>query len=280
MKNRPLILIAGGTEAAGPEFGDPSLTLSGRYPEAVLAAGGLPLTLNPIPSPTYLAECVRRCDAVVLSGGDDIQTDLYRTTTAPELARTVGRTDPERDLAETLLVGEVFRQRKPVLAICRGHQMINVVFGGTLYVDLATQRPDALDHRQYALQNEPVHDVAVVPGSLLRRVMRQPAIRVNTTHHQAVDRLAELFRPTGWTSDGLVEAYELAPEHADLLPWFLAVQFHPERLCLKYPEFERFFTALATAARRPAQQRVRRMGRGRRTTAARPSAGPVASHQV
>lgn len=253
MKSPPLILIAGGTEAAGPEFGDPSLTLSGRYPEAVLAAGGLPLTLNPIPSPGYLAECVRRCDGVVLSGGDDIQPLLHRRSTSPELARTVGRTDPERDLAETLLIGEVFRQRKPLLAICRGHQMVNVVFGGTLYIDLATERPDGLDHRQYARLNDPVHEVALTRGSLLRRIMRQPVITVNTTHHQAVDRLAALFQPTGQTADGLVEAYELANEHTGLLPWFLSVQFHPERLCLKYPEFGRLFAALARAARRTAR---------------------------
>ncbi len=249
-KGSPLILIVGGTDAEGPEFRDPSLTLSGRYSEALLAAGALPLTCPPIPSPAYLAEAVRRCDGVMLSGGDDIQPSMHCDSVPPELAKTIGRADPERDLADTLLISEVFRQRKPLLAICRGHQMVNIVFGGTLYLDVASQRPDALDHRQFERADDPVHEVALERGSLIRRLSRQPTIRVNTTHHQAIDRLADPFQSTGQTADGLIEAYEFKTEHAEMLPWFLSVQFHPERLCLKHPEFGKIFDGLARAAKR------------------------------
>lgn len=249
MKTRPLILIAGGTDPRGPEFKDPSLTLSGRYTEAVLVNGGLPLTLAPVPSARAIAESVRRCDAVVLSGGDDVQPSLYASRLPPAVAATVARVDAGRDLAETLLIGEVFRQRKPLLAICRGHQMLNVVFGGTLVVDLPSQRPEGLPHRRFDLPDEPAHEITLAPGSLIRKLLRRATAAVNSTHHQAIDRLAGRFQPTAKSADGIVEAFELAAEHARLLPWLLSVQFHPERLCLRQPEFNRLFSALARAAR-------------------------------
>ncbi|MCB1126984.1 MAG: gamma-glutamyl-gamma-aminobutyrate hydrolase family protein [Verrucomicrobiae bacterium] len=255
MKSRPLILIAGGTDPEGPEFKDPSLTLSGRYTEAVLLHGGLPFILAPVPSARAIAESVRRCDAVVLSGGDDLQTSLYAAGLTPEIAAKAGRPDRERDLAESLLIQEVFHQRKPLLAICRGHQMLNVVFGGTLIVDLPSQRPAGLNHRRFDIPDEPGHEIALASGSLIRKLLRRPTAAVNTTHHQAVDRLAPLFRPTATSGDGIIEAFELAPEHAAALPWLLSVQFHPERLCLRQPEFGRIFSGLTRAARADARRR-------------------------
>jgi putative glutamine amidotransferase len=256
MRSRPLILIAGGTDPEGPEFKDPSLTLSGRYTEAVLLHGGLPLTLAPVPSARAIAESVRRCDAVVLSGGDDLQTSLYAgDALAPEVAALAGRPDAERDLAETLLIQEVFHQRKPLLAICRGHQMLNVAFGGTLFVDLPSQRPAGLKHRRFDIPDEPAHAVELASGSIIRRLLRRATVEVNSTHHQAVDRLASLFRPTATSSDGIVEAFELAREHAGALPWLLSVQFHPERLCQRQPEFGRIFSALARAAKGTGRKR-------------------------
>lgn len=257
MKSRPLILIAGGTDPEGPEFKDRSLTLSGRYTEAVLLHGGLPLALAPVPSARAIAESVRRCDAVILTGGDDLQPSLYAARLAPELAAKAGRPDAERDLAETLLIQQVFHQRKPLLAICRGHQMLNVVFGGTLIVDLPSQRPSGLNHRRFDLPDEPAHEVELASGSLIRRLLQGSTVAVNSTHHQAVDRLAPLFHPTATSSDGIVEAFELSPEHATALPWLLSIQFHPERLWQRQPEFSRIFSALARAARAEARKRRR-----------------------
>lgn len=249
MKTRPLILIAGGTDPEGPEFRDPSLTLSGRYSEAVLAHGGLPLVLPPLPAPRYLTECVRRADGAMLSGGDDLQPGLHTSEVAPALEATVKRVDPARDFAETLLINEVFRLRKPLLAICRGHQMLNVVFGGDLYVDLETERPDAEQHRRFDQADEAVQEVTLSPGTLLRRLLGRARARVNTTHHQAVRRLAGLFRRSATSADGIVEAFELAPEHAGLLPWLVSVQFHPERLWRQHPEFSRLFRSFIRAAK-------------------------------
>ncbi len=98
----------------GQEFGDVSISLSQRYQQAVMAAGGLPLVLPGIASAELVAECVKRCDGVLFTGGDDINPKLYATRLPRKLRKTVMGGAPERDLRELMLIDEVFRQRKPV----------------------------------------------------------------------------------------------------------------------------------------------------------------------
>ena len=126
MSSRPLILVSPCTQARGVEFGDPSLSLSLAYPLAVEAAGGIPWILPCLPRREHVAESVRRADGVLLTGGEDVQPRIYGPDLPPALGRTVVAEAPERDLFELLLVDEVFRQRKPLLAICRGQQILNV----------------------------------------------------------------------------------------------------------------------------------------------------------
>jgi len=143
MVRPPLILISPSVESEGVEFSDRSISLSEAYPRAVADAGGVPLTLPVGKSRELIAECVRRCDGVLLTGGDDIEPSLYGEGLPARLRRTVA-TSPdggERDLRELVLIDEVFQQRKPLLAICRGHQVLNVALGGTLVVDIASQLP-------------------------------------------------------------------------------------------------------------------------------------------
>lgn len=250
MNARPLILVTPATQARGTEFADTSLNLSLPYLKAIRAAGGVPVVAAGLPEARYAAEAVARSDGVLLTGGEDIQPELYAPDLPARLRATVKHVDPERDAFELLCLREVFRQRKPLLAICRGHQLLNVAFGGTLIVDLPTQRPDGLRHRRYDLKDEPVHDVALARGSRLARLLRAASVGVNSTHHQAVDRVAELFAVTAQSADGVVEALELAPEHAGALPWLLSVQFHPERLAPRHPRFRALFRDFVRACAR------------------------------
>lgn len=238
--NPPLILIAPSTQKRGVEFDDNAANLSNQYCLAVAAAGGLPWILPAIPARPLVAESVARCDGVLLTGGDDVQSELYAPNLSPSLRKTVSEPEPERDLFELMLVDETFRQRKPMLAICRGHQLLNVAFGGTLIVDIPSQLPGAIEHRRLDRKDEIVHDAELTEGSLLANIVQDNKLGVNSSHHQAIGKLAEPFAVTARSSDGVIEAMELRPD-APGLPFFLAVQFHPERLFGKHGEHLRLF---------------------------------------
>src|SRR5438046_1072042 len=125
MTRPPLILVSPSTELQGEEFGDVSISLSKTYLEAVMGAGGMPMAMPATVSPQLIAECVGRCDGVLLTGGEDVEPGLYRNGLPERSGRTVNVTPDggERSLRELMVIDEVFRQRRPLLAICRGHQM-------------------------------------------------------------------------------------------------------------------------------------------------------------
>lgn len=249
----PLILVTPCQQAAGTEFADASISLSNRYTQAINDAGGMPLVLPVTATRDQIAELVRRADGVLLTGGEDIELKHYAPDTSPELAAKLGEVEPERDVLEFALVDEVFRQRKPLLCICRGHQMLNVALGGTLIVDLPTQRPNALPHKQVERKFELVHDVTLVPDSQIAGLLGTAQTGTNSTHHQAVGRVADALRVTGTTSDGIVETMELKDQSR--LPFLQSVQFHPERLYDRYPHFAELFRAFIRAAGAPVSNR-------------------------
>lgn len=241
----PLILVSPSTQKEGAEFHDLSLSLSESYTNALLAAGALPLVMPPTTSRKTINELVALCDGVLLTGGDDIQPGLYAKDLSPELSKTVDAVDPERDAWELELIDETFQKHKPLLGICRGHQLVNIALGGTLIVDIPTEIPNALNHRQFEKKAEPVHDLILEPGCLLARLTGKKTLGVNSTHHQAVGKLAKALVPVGRTADGVVEALEL--KEPELLPFFLTVQFHPERLYDKNELFLRIFQSFVAA---------------------------------
>ena len=245
MKRSPVILVAPSTERKGAEFADASISLSNRYTDAVIGGGGLPQIFPATTSRAVITEAVQRCDGVLLTGGDDIDPKLYAPNLSDELAKTVGPLEPDRDAWEKDLIAEVFAQRKPLFGICRGHQMLNVVLGGTLVVDIPTQLPDALNHRRMDRKTEQVHDVTVVPNSLLAGLVRQLSFGVNSTHHQAIGELASRLRVVAQSPDGVVEALEL--KDAGEGPFLLTVQFHPERLIDKSAVFGQIFSGFIEA---------------------------------
>ncbi len=235
----PLILVTPCQQKQGAEFADSSISLSNRYTQAITDAGGLPLVLPVTATREQVADCVRRADGVLLTGGEDIEAKHYAPNLAPNLAATIKETEPERDAVEFALIEEVFRQRKPMLCICRGHQVLNVALGGTLIVDIPTQLPGALKHKQMDRKMEPVHDITVAPDSRLAALLGETKSGVNSTHHQAIEKVADALRVTASSSDGVIEAMEL--KDVAKLPFLVSVQFHPERLYDRWPKFAKIF---------------------------------------
>jgi putative glutamine amidotransferase len=249
MPTKPVILMSGSTDNRGAEFADYSLSLSMNYPSALAAAGSLPWLLPCRPERRFVKEAVQRAAGVLLTGGDDIDPKLYTKRLPAKVAKTVHRAHRDRDSFELMLVGEVFRQRKPLLCICRGHQILNVALGGTLFADIPQQIPRAMNHSRIDRKDRVVHDVVCEPGSLMANVAGGSRLGVNSSHHQAVARVARSLRVTAISRDGVVEGLELAPEAAGRLPYLLSVQFHPERLFARHAEHLELFKTFVRACR-------------------------------
>jgi putative glutamine amidotransferase len=277
MKLPPVILISPSFELRGVEFKDLSVSLSLRYVQAVIAAGGLPLIAPASVDRSLIAESVRRADGVLLTGGDDINPYLYETKLPRSIKKTI-ETTPDggrRDAAELMFIAEIFRQRKPVLAICRGHQMLHIAFGGKLVVDIAQQIPGALNHRRVAEAFEIVHEAELKPGSSISKITGRRRLGVNSTHHQGFKEPADPFIATARSRDGLVEAMELKPELSGAMPFLLGVQFHPERLIQKDGCYLDIFRSLVRAARTSAPRDV-----GKRNSKIIPRTNGLVSHAV
>ncbi len=224
-------------------------TMTTAYADAVEAAGGVPLILPPVSG--SLEELVAVLDGVVFSGGGDIQPDRYGDR---ETHPTTYGVSPIRDDFELALLAAALRQDLPVLAICRGIQVLNVGLGGTLYQDVADQYPGALAHQQpwmSACRHDPCHTVTAAPGSPLAEVYGATAIGTNSFHHQAIKRLGDGLQPIGWAEDGLVEAVAHPGRR-----FVLGVQWHPEAMFAEHREhlrpFERLVGEAATTRERRA----------------------------
>jgi putative glutamine amidotransferase len=249
MAKPPLILVTPSIERRGVEFHDLSASLSVRYNHAILEAGGVPVTAPVTTDRATLAEAIRRTDGVLLTGGDDINPELYEKNLPQKILKTVEQTPDggARDVRELIVIGEIFRQHKPVLGICRGHQLMNVAFGAKLLADIPQQLPGALEHRRTDKPLDLVHEAALTPGSLVSKICKARVLGVNSTHHQGVTAPAEPFTATAVASDGIVEAMELKTEHSRLLPFFLSVQFHPERLVQRHARYRAIFENFVAA---------------------------------
>ena len=247
MSKSAVVLISPDIQARGKEFHDLSISLSANYQHALVRAGAVPLTMPATVSRDVIAACVNACDGVLLTGGDDVDPRVYAVNLPYPVRKTVDVTPDGggRDYREMLLVDEVFRQQKPLLAICRGHQVLNVALGGTLLADIRLQKPGAFEHRRTDKHSEIVHEVRLTPGSLLDKIARRQTLGVNSTHHQAVARIAAPLQAAAVSPDGIVESLELKHEAAKSLPFLLSVQFHPERLACRYPEHQAIFDAFA-----------------------------------
>lgn len=219
--------------------------LNSAYVRSVLAAGGVPVVLSPHMGPSYAARALDGADALVLTGGEDMDPAWYQAEPHPK-ANPPSR---ERDLFELALFAAARQRELPILGICRGIQVVNVALGGTLWQDLPSERPGPVDHYPEKARSERTHLVRLHPGTATAAALGGTEIRVNSFHHQAIRDLAPKLVATGWSEDGLVEAVEAAPEQ----PWLLAVQWHPEEMYAEARSPDRgLFSALVERAGAPA----------------------------
>ncbi len=183
----------------------------GNYERAILAAGG-----EPAGGYCPGLDLAQECDGLLLCGGGDLAPSRFG-----QEDRGSGPPNPKRDAAELALTAAFLQAGKPILGICRGHQVVNVALGGTLRQDIGGElRPF---HAHDDEEDDRIHPVRSKPGSLLHRLYG-PLFPVNSSHHQALDVMGEGLVPTLWSESGLVEG----AEHIRLP--ILCVQFHPERM--------------------------------------------------
>ncbi len=197
------------------------------YIKAVSQAGGIPFLIPLNLDTPALRRLYELADGLLLPGGGDIHPALYHQSHTP----TESDVQPDRDEMEVTLSRWATADEKPLLAICRGIQVLAVSAGGTLIQDLPTELPDATLHNYVYIKEgshditELIHDVALDPESHLSRVLETTQLRVNSMHHQAVKSVPSPLQIVGHSSDGVVEAVEL-PNH----PFYIGIQWHPEVL--------------------------------------------------
>jgi putative glutamine amidotransferase len=222
---RPLIGITP-DEGLSPERpGRPAMPryeLKLAYPDAVLAAGGAPLVLPYSPDDDVIARYLDTVRGLVVSGGAfDVSPEEYGESAGAKM----GPVKPVRTRFERKLLEGALARGMPVLGVCGGMQLLNVVLGGTLVQDVGTEVPGALEHEQEHDPREAAHDIAIEPGSRLARIAGRARIGANTTHHQAVKAVGRGLAVSGRSEDGVVEAVE-----GTGAAFVLGVQWHPELL--------------------------------------------------
>jgi putative glutamine amidotransferase len=209
------------------------------YVDAVRRAGGVPILLPPGEEDWHAILAI--VDGVILIGGSDIHPQNYGGDGSHPL---LGKSDSERDAAEISLARALLGDRKrPSLFICRGLQVANVALGGSLHEDIGDVVGE--DIHRGADKYWAVQPLAVQAGSMLAGIMGETAVATYSGHHQAIKVLGHGLQVTAVAPDGIIEAVEL-PGH----PWFIAVQWHPEKSAAKDPTQQRIFDALVQAAAR------------------------------
>jgi putative glutamine amidotransferase len=219
----------------------PMFGLMRDYVQAVTAGGGIPLLIPLGLDEEDLLLIIERLDGLILPGGGDIEPGYYSGNDHD----TLRDIDMDRDRVEIYVAQQATKLKKPFLAICRGHQILNVALGGTMWEDLASQYPNAIKHDFFGngRRNELPHSVDVLPDSQLATILGHESTPVNSLHHQGVRNIAPDLMATAVAPDGLVEGLEVKGH-----PFGIGVQWHPENLIEDDPAMLALFEALVVAS--------------------------------
>lgn len=241
----PLIAVAGRQGAPSRVSRDSVCFAGRRYLDSVLRAGGEPVVITPQHiSDDEAAALIARFDGLVLMGGGDVDPSRYGQEPGPHVYGVL----PEQDHFEMTLLRAALDADLPVLAVCRGMQLANVMLGGTLVQDLS-ELPNAdqlVDHKPTGFPvgaEYTLHDVRVDDGSRLAAALGTTVIHAASFHHQGIGRLADGCRPVAWAPDGVLEAFE----HEER--WLIGVQWHPEDTAADDPVQQRLYDAFVAQAR-------------------------------
>lgn len=224
---------------AMPEMGNSLFRkyMKSKYVKAVEKAGGTVVWIDWAQTENT-AEIADKYDGLLLPGGADINPSLY----GDEKSEKCGESHPQRDALEPLLLKAFLKKEKPVLGICRGSQMMNVVFGGTLHQDI--KDISQANHSDFFGRKKGNHTVNIEKGSLLYSIVNTTGLTVNSLHHQAADKVADSLVPVAYSQDGFVEAVE-CPEY----DFCLGVQWHPEHMAATNPVQQKIITAFVQRCR-------------------------------
>ncbi len=215
MNRKPVIGITSFIDGTGRYYQQRN-----TYADAVYDNGGIPVYLPCNRDPEVIRQYVTSTDGILIPGGPDADPTLY----GEEVSPYCGEFNRENDLFDIAILKEAIAQGKPLLAICRGVQMLNIAYGGTLYQDLPTEFPGSLTHTGTLYQYDRYHKVTLTYGSKLLDIIGNSEIRTNSSHHQAVRDVAEGFRVSAVAEDGVIEAIE------SLTDTVIGVQWHPEMM--------------------------------------------------
>lgn len=225
---------------ASKELGKEQYAIEEADTAAIMQAGGLPIMLPHLTGEADIEQIANHIDGLFAAGGYDIDPTLFGEEPHPNLGVII----PSRDAFELELIKKVLELGKPILAVCRGAQILNIAVGGDMYQDITDQiGGDLLQHKQKAPKFHGSHYVHVPEGSLLHLLTGSGKLKVNSRHHQANRRVPESFLISGKASDGVIEAIE-SKEHR----FVLGLQWHPENMAIASDEasmriFEGFIEA-------------------------------------
>lgn len=236
-KKKPFIGISSNVYSVenGNFAGQERIYINRDYISSIQQAEGIPFLLPIVLDHEVIYRQVESMDGLIISGGYDVHPFYYKE----EPCNLLQAICPERDEYEMALLTIAYALKKPILGICRGLQLINVFFGGTLYQDLSQHKPTSqLQHSQVAKADVASHSIDIQPNTKLYKIFGKNKMTINSFHHQAIKDLASDLIVNAMAKDGIIEGIETVGPH-----FVLGVQWHPEMMTATHSEMLKLFQA-------------------------------------